>query len=232
MRNIAIGFALLSLAYCSGCATIYTHCHHDESNDPLQTGAYRGVRSDVDALKESGPLWDAGPLFVLAFFPVIDLPLSAVADTFTYPFDLKHPKKASTTQDASDSWAQSPVASAAKFQTNSFVFYDSKTNRFATVTPILSVPASQARASGRWRGELSATYTGPLTNIVLASDKLSMINWHPLICKHDRENPSAFVILLHPDQPDDYITVKVPALTGTVSGHRNYATDGGLVDSE
>lgn len=130
-----------------------------------------------------------------------------------------------------DSSAQTPLASAAKSQTNSFVFYDSKTNRFATVTAILPVLTTQASASGRWRGELSATYTRPLTNVVLASDKLSMTNWRSLICKRDPEKPSTFVIRLHPDQPDDYVTLHMPALSGTVTGLWYYATDGGLVDS-
>lgn len=127
--------------------------------------------------------------------------------------------------------AQTPVALAGKSQTSSLVFYDSKTNRFATVTAILPVLTTQASAVGQWRGELLATYTRPLTNVILTSDKLSMTNWHSLICMRDPEKPSAFVLRLHPDEPDDYVTVHIPAFNGAVTGLWYYATDGGLVDS-
>jgi hypothetical protein len=121
--------------------------------------------------------------------------------------------------------------SSSAFQTNEFVFYDSKSNRFATVTAVLPISIVREPTQGKWRGELSSSYVRPSTNVILASDKLSMTNWNSLICKRDTEKALAVVINLHPGQPDDYIRVDLPVSSATITGHWCYATDAGEVDS-
>jgi hypothetical protein len=129
-----------------------------------------------------------------------------------------------------DSGAQTPPALTAT-QTNLLVFYDSKSNRFANVNAILPASIMREPMQGKWRGELSPNYVRPPTNYILASDKLTATNWHSLICYRENKKPSTIMIMLHPNQADDYVLLNVSALSGTVTGRWFYGTDGGVVDS-
>jgi hypothetical protein len=115
-----------------------------------------------------------------------------------------------------------------------YVFYDSQGHEFATVTLILPTPFFPEKLDGMWFGSLDSSYVRPKDDYVHASDKLNVHSLHPLIGYTDlRRRPLVCVIDLNPDMPDDKITLFMPILEkiGPVTGHWNYATDGGEVES-
>jgi len=109
-------------------------------------------------------------------------------------------------------------------------FYDSKSNRFATVTLNLPSPIMEAYFYGWWYGSLVKSYVRPQTHDVLASDKLK-VNFGHFICSRDLKDRSVATINLNAFDPDDCITLSMPVSNQPVTGHWVYSIHGGMVDS-
>jgi hypothetical protein len=115
--------------------------------------------------------------------------------------------------------------------TTELAFYDSKSNRFATVTLVLPAAVSSKLQEGKWRGELLPTYVRPQTDYIVAADKFVASDWRPLTSLRDPEMSSLRLISLHPKEPDDYVMVCVPTSGQVLTGRWWYATDAGAVES-
>ena len=64
---------------CSGCGTIIGH---DDNEDSINNGVYRGVRNDYHWVADAVPETEMGtPIYCL------DMPFSLVADTICLPYD-------------------------------------------------------------------------------------------------------------------------------------------------
>jgi hypothetical protein len=118
------------------------------------------------------------------------------------------------------------------FHVNRFTynFYDSKSNNFATVTLVITLPIMEEQFNGWWHGNLAKSYRRPQTNIVLVSDKLN-VNFAEFNCRRDPKNPSVATINLNAFDPNDSITLSMPVSNQPVTGHWVYASDGGTIDS-
>jgi hypothetical protein len=109
-------------------------------------------------------------------------------------------------------------------------FYDSKSNRFATVTLVLPSPILETQLNGWWYGNLANSYVRPRTNFVFVGDKLNVKSAR-FICHRDPEHPSVAAINLNPDEPDDYITLYMRISNQPITGRWIYSTDTSTVDS-
>ena len=109
-------------------------------------------------------------------------------------------------------------------------FYDAKSNNFATVTLVITLPIMEEKYNGSWYGHLAKSYRRPQTNIVLTSDKLN-VGFAEFTCHRDPGNPSVANINLNPDEPDDCITLYMPVSNQPVTGNWVYSTGGVTVDS-
>ncbi len=115
--------------------------------------------------------------------------------------------------------------------TAELAFYDSKSNRFATLTLALPVSLTSKPKDGKWRGELSPSYIRPQTDYIVAADKVAASDWRRLTSMRDPEMSSIRLINLHPNQWDDYVMIRLPTSGQTVTGQWWYATDAGTVET-
>ena len=83
-------FALAMLVLCSGCGTVVNHT----TDTMTRAGAYSGVRLDADTISYASELNSEGKHGACWMIPflVIDMPISAVADTLLLPYDLTQDK--------------------------------------------------------------------------------------------------------------------------------------------
>ena len=79
--SISKVLALASALALTGCGT-YASLEHPNANNPLVFG---GIRTNIDVI-EHGPSHNGWLSQQRLYNPYVDLPLSAIADTFMFPY--------------------------------------------------------------------------------------------------------------------------------------------------
>ena len=97
-RGLTTAIAASLLLLGQGCGTIVSHVGAKGGSTPLDTGTYRGTQTDLLAVVVLGGVGsaifytpDGWVLMSMGAVVACDIPLSAVADTITWPHDRTTP---------------------------------------------------------------------------------------------------------------------------------------------
>ncbi len=105
--------------------------------------------------------------------------------------------------------------------------YESDRRPMAKVVVSIPKAISTNWCTGEWRGELSPAYVRPKNNFLLASDKLKAASPRPMRCCLYLKYSPAIWIVLHPEQPNDFVELFMPYGNSSSPAVWNHVTDAG-----